>query len=721
MTPRPGQVAGVAAGMVAALAAFTAGAAVLAWVGLGYARTSPPALGMTLLIAAVYALGALELWRYHQGTTGLQQALARLPADPPTDLPQLGRWLQLLHPALQQPVRLRIAGERVGLPGPALAPYLVGLLVLLGMLGTFLGMVVTLKGAALALQTSTDLPTIRAALTAPVQGLGLAFGTSVAGVAASAMLGLVAALCRRARLLAAQQLDGHLAGTLGQFSRAAQQAVQQVQQHGQLVLALQGLQDQQAQAAETLVGQLVGQLVGPLQTATAQLGQHGQALGAQLQAGQQAFHHQTLAMHTALAASVGQSLQRSLDDGARLANATLAPMVQATLTGIGREAGRLQAQVAGMVQHQLDGLAQRFDTAMGQVAGTWQAALADQQRSSLALADDLQQRQAAWARAVDAQAAALLAGVDTRQLQLLDGISTRQLQLLDGIGTRQQQLLDGLAARDADRLALLAQPLHAMAASLRSAFAQAGTDALAQQAQICHTLKATAERMHLQAAQQARQAVADVARLLQAAGEAPRAAAEAMAQLRQQLSDSLARDNALQDERGHTAAKLARLLDTAHQAASSQRAAIDGLVAHAETLQQQVVASAGQVNAAAGQVATAASQVVDAASQVGDAASQVGNAASQVAGGALEVASLGDAFGAAVAQFGDNNQALLGQLQRIEAALGQTLARSDEQLAYYVAQAREIIDLSLLSQKQILDDLQRIAARSMGAGTTEPA
>jgi len=37
--------------------------------------------------------------------------------------------------------------------------------------------------------------------------------------------------------------------------------------------------------------------------------------------------------------------------------------------------------------------------------------------------------------------------------------------------------------------------------------------------------------------------------------------------------------------------------------------------------------------------------------------------------------------------------------------------RSDEQLAYYVAQAREVIDLSVLSQKQIIDDLQHLAGQ----------
>ena len=68
------------------------------------------------------------------------------------------------------------------------------------------------------------------------------------------------------------------------------------------------------------------------------------------------------------------------------------------------------------------------------------------------------------------------------------------------------------------------------------------------------------------------------------------------------------------------------------------------------------------------------------------------------------------AFGAGVAQFGHTNDALMDRLQQIATALDTSLARSDEQLAYYVAQAREVIDLSLLSQKQVVEDLQRLRA-----------
>src|SRR3546814_10593039 len=105
---------------------------------------------------------------------------------------------------------------------PVLTPYLVGLLVLLGMLGTFLGMVATLRGTGLALQSATDLQAIRASLAAPVTGLGFAFGTSVAGVATSAMLGLLSALCRRDRVRAARRLDAQASTTLRVYSQVHQ-------------------------------------------------------------------------------------------------------------------------------------------------------------------------------------------------------------------------------------------------------------------------------------------------------------------------------------------------------------------------------------------------------------------------------------------------------------------------------------------------------------------
>ena len=49
-------------------------------------------------------------------------------------------------------------------------------------------------------------------------------------------------------------------------------------------------------------------------------------------------------------------------------------------------------------------------------------------------------------------------------------------------------------------------------------------------------------------------------------------------------------------------------------------------------------------------------------------------------------------------------------LAALEERLSGAMTRSDEQLGYYVAQAREVIDLCLGSQKQVLDALQGATA-----------
>jgi Holliday junction resolvasome RuvABC endonuclease subunit len=56
------------------------------------------------------------------------------------------------------------------------------------------------------------------------------------------------------------------------------------------------------------------------------------------------------------------------------------------------------------------------------------------------------------------------------------------------------------------------------------------------------------------------------------------------------------------------------------------------------------------------------------------------------------------------------------QLQRIEGALEKSATRGDEQLAYYVAQAREVVDLSIMSQKQIIEELQQLASQQAASG-----
>jgi len=670
-------------------AAFGAGLLAVGWVGFGYIGTNPLALVMTGLIGAAYLVGALELRRFQQATAGLAGALAAIPQP----LPALDRWLDQLPATLRNPVRLRVEGERVGLPGPALTPYLVGLLVLLGMLGTFLGMVVTLKGAVIALESSTDLQAIRGALAAPVKGLGVAFGTSVAGVAASAMLGLLSALCRRERLHGVQLLDTRIATVLHGFSRAHQR--QQT---------FQTLQSQ----AQALPG-----LVDRLQAMMGQMDRQQQALSAQLLAGQQDFHQHTQAHYAALASSVDASLRHSLTESARVAGATIQPVVEATMAGITRETGALHQQMARVAQQQLDGLAARFDQTIGGVAGAWTRALAEQQHGHATLTQGLQQALDGFGQTFAQRSAGLLAAVDTRQAAAQDAAAatlaglvqeTTQLQaqlagsfeqrsatLLAHVDQAQAAVQADARSRDQQQLAALTGSLQAMAASLQAAWQQAGEASQRQQAQICNTLEQTGRDIAARSEAQARATLGELTGLMHTAAEAPRAAAEVIALLRDQLSDSLARDNQLLEERSRIMASLGQLLETVNQASHAQRGAVDALVDSSAALLDQI-----------------GRRLSD---KIGAESETVAAAATQLSGSAVEVASLGEAFGFAVRLFSESNDKLMGQLQRIEGALGQSLQRSDEQLAYYVAQAREIIDLSLSSQQQIVEDLQRLASR----------
>ncbi|CAK0423827.1 Methyl-accepting chemotaxis protein [Burkholderia pseudomallei] len=847
------------------LVVFFAGLAAVCWIGAGYAVSNPVALAVTLVIAACYLAGALELRRYRQATSTLAQAVAAL-SEPPA---ALGAWLERLHPSLRHAVRVRVEGERVALPGPALTPYLVGLLVLLGMLGTLIGMVMTLRGTGAALESSTDLQAIRASLAAPVKGLGFAFGTSIAGVATSAMLGLLSALCRRERLDAAQALDAKIATTLRVHSHA--------HQRDETFRLLQRQAD------------LMPTLVERLQAMMHSLEQQSAASAERQIAGQQAFLGKAEETYARLASSVGQSLTDSVAESARVAGSALQPVMETTMAGLARETAALHDALTQAVQRQLDGLSAGFETTAAHVADVWRHALADHQRSSDALAQRLhgsidrivesfdrrsadlldgvrarldatassvsdawrgalaQQEQAneahaernrqaletaaatferhsaALLRAIGESHSALQATLESRDEQRLatwtDSLSsiaaklgTEWAQTSAQAANRQQTICDALAhtardlsaqatafeqhtaallraigeshsalqatleSRDEQRLATWTDSLSSIAAKLGTEWAQTSAQAANRQQTICDALahtsrdlsaQATAFEQHtaallramseshsaLQATLESRDeqrlatwtdslgsiaaklgteweqtsaqaanrqqaiydalahtardlsahtqahasaTIAEISQLVQAASEAPRIAAEVVAELRQKLSDSMVRDTAMLEERNRMLATLETLLDAVNHASSEQRAAVDALVATSSALLQRV-----------------GTQFTD---EVGTQTDRLGGVAAQITGSAVEIASLGDALGAAVQSFGESNDKLVAHLQRIEAALDKSLARSDEQLAYYVAQAREVIDLSMMSQKQIIEELQRVGGERASAG-----
>ncbi len=720
-------------------ATILAGLAVIGWVGAGYVVGHPLALATTVLIGALYLTGALELHRFQQATAALARALDEVPGS----LGSLRPWLDTVPASLQNAVRRRVEGEPVGLPGPALAPTLAGLLVLLGMLGTFLGMVVTLRGTGVALESAADLVAVRNALVAPVKGLGLAFGTSVAGVAGSAALGLLVALCRRERVQVAQQLDARISGALRVFSAAHQRE------------ASLGLLQRQAEQTPALVE--------GLQALMAALARQAEASQAQLLASQERFHERTEAAYQGLASSTAVALQTSLTDSARIAGDTIRPVAEATLAGVARETAALHAALAATMQAQLDQLSARFEASATTVADAWQTVLARHEQSGQALADSLGGSHQRFAETFEQRTAVLLDGVASRQADWQHEMATAMAGLtretasmqatmadavtrqLDGVGERldstvqrvtdtwhdalaqqarlgeqtahdTQQALSTAAGtfeqhaasllltvqqahadlqstsaqREQRRADTMAESLQALAATLQQEWREAGAQTLAQQERVCETMERTARDITAQAETQARQTSAEITRLVQAAAEAPRAAAEVIAELRQKLSDSMARDNTLLEERSRMLDTLGTLLDGVNRAATEQRGAIDALVASSASMLERVGSQFSE--------------------RIDREAGKLGEVAAQVTGSAAEVASLGEVFSLAVQAFGVSSEQLGAQLQRIEGALSASMSRSDEQLAYYVAQAREVVDLSILSQKQIIEDLQRLAA-----------
>ena len=770
------------------MAAFVLGLAAVAWVGAGFFGTSWLALAMTLVIAGVYVAGAWELKQFRTATATLAQALAKLDAAPHN----LGDWLAGLHPALQNAVRSRVEGERVALPGPALTPYLVGLLVMLGMLGTFLGMVVTFKGAVFALEGSTDLQAIRSALAAPIKGLGLAFGTSVVGVATSAMLGLMSAISRRERLDVVRRLDASINTVLRPFSL--------VHQRQETFKALQ----QQAHA--------LPEVVDKLQSMMDRMEQRGQLLDTQLLEQQANFHRDVGVAYTGLADTVGTSLKDSLTASAKIAGESLQPVVEAAMAEMAAESQRMHTRLSEVVQvqvlAQVEGLSAQFGATARTVSDTWTAALQNHTRTS------------------DAQAQ----GLDRALASFTDTFAERSGALLATVSSNLTQSQADQALAEQQRLATWTQSFDTMAAGLQGEWQRVGAEAFAQHQAVCQTLEKTASDITAHSGQHTHQALEAMAtfvaqaeelgrvraetetrwlaqhdarmaqvvdvwrtalektasditerssehagqtlgameklmaqsedlgrvrtetearwlaqqedhmqkvasvwrtelgalraeedvrgqaavdrlgalqaalalqlatlgtaleepmtRLVKITAEVPQAAAEVIAQLRQEMTRLTERDNIALEERTGLVEKISTLLQTIDHAADEQRAAMTSLVE----------STSGMLTQASGQF----TQMLHA--QSGKAA----DVAAHVSSSAVELASLGESFQHSVQLFNASNEKLMDNLQRIESTVSQSMARSDEQLAYYVAQAREVIDLSITSQQGIVEDLRQL-------------
>ena len=708
-------------------AAFGLGALAILWIGAGFIGSDLLALTVTLLIGLVYGIGCFEMLQYRQATASLASALENVPGN----LDRLDQWLAKLPASLQNSVRLRIEGERIALPGPVFTPYLVGLLVMLGLLGTFIGMVVTLNGAVLALEGTTELQAMRAGLATPIKGLGLAFGTSVAGVAASAMLGLISTLSRRERLRATSQLDECIGNEFRGFS---------LHHHRQETYkALQF----QAQALPD-VAERLNAMAGQMESMT-------QSMTNAIVEGQKQFQETASRTFSELATSVEQSLKNSLAESGRLAGESIQPLVERTMQTLAEQAQQTQHQLQTQTQQQLRELTSQFSETAVAVGRAWENGLQNydqrQQQLVASLDDSLKGFDQRFAGLADQLAAGVseqseqvlqrLGEGDTQRLQQWDeqfkSASEALVHSWEQINQRmleqQQQALDGVN----HQLAAVTESAERTSTTMLTEWSRILTQSgdmvrdrmqseeqwLAQQAdrmeQLTATLKAELTQLREQENGRAQAATerlgelesvvathltqlgsaleAPMLQLIETASEAPKAAAEVLEQLRREISNNIERDNELLLERQRIMSDLNTVLSSLESASAEQRAAIETLVTTSTQKLAEVSERFGQ--------------------QVEGETDKLTAMADHLEASAVDISSLSEAFGYAVELFSESNDKLIENLNRVEAALDKSSSRSDEQLAYYVAQAREIIDLSMMSQKEIIEELRHKAEASI--------
>jgi len=360
-------------------------------------------------------------------------------------------------------------------------------------------------------------------------------------------------------------------------------------------------------------------------------------------------------------------------------HAALTRDLRSTLEGFsqlqGEHGARLLDSVGTRLAAWVDTLAERMDSSASTHAQAWRDAVQGQQSVNAELAERNQQALVAATASFDGHARSLV----------------------DGLQASHSGLQDRLEARDAQRLATWSDAFTQLSEQLGQQWADNGAQVAASQQAVCETLSRTAHEIGTQAQAHAAETISEISRLVTLASEAPKAAAEVVAELRQKLSDSMVRDTAMLDERTRLLATLETLLDAVNHASTEQRTAVDALVSTSADLLERV-----------------GTQFTD---HIAAETGKLDGVAAQLSGSAVEVASLAEAFGTAMQSFGTASSGLGEQLQQVAGALDASMTRSDEQLAYYVTQAREVIDLSVLSQQQIIEELQQLAGRRRSAGT----
>ena len=210
------------------LPAAVGGAVIVRAMGV-YLSQDPVASLIVAIMGVGFGAGVMELWLRNRRAFALGREVDALPRKITEDL------LDRASAPLKAFLRARIEHAPTPALGENLTPYLVGFMVMLGLLGTLLGLFETLHGAGQALTASADVNALRSGLSGPMRGLTRSFGCSAAGVSASAMLGLAAVFVRRAEGNAWARAQSFATGPLRELSPMRRQldSFQQLAQQGE--------------------------------------------------------------------------------------------------------------------------------------------------------------------------------------------------------------------------------------------------------------------------------------------------------------------------------------------------------------------------------------------------------------------------------------------------------------------------------------------------------
>ncbi len=642
------------------------GLGVAAYTASYYAGVDRLALAIALLIAAAFSVGIVELLRYVREIDALRGELSEV-ARKGTRAAVDGA-----SPLLRGLLRARLDRVPLPVPAPTFAPFLVGLVVMLGLLGTFLGLFETLRGAHGALTTSHDIESLRAGLAAPMGGLMRSFGCSAAGVTSSACLGIALVFARRVGAAAALELHAAASGPLAAES-AARRELEALERLAELASAWPVAAERLERTADTVAS-----------LADVWTRAHAEAA------------EKVSASQLAAIEELAEIQRRSADSLA----ATQTRASEATLAGVQRAAAELSESLragteraagsfAASLERGLSGLVERLAPI---AEGTLRESLESLERHLGTVRELLSGESHVRAEAERALRAAFEAHVRALGERLEDE-RARERDAVAKLAEEVRLALSSIADREATRAEATAKAEDARAESLARLSSSIGADLAAAS----EALRARAEARAEAEAREAARIEALHARLDETAASVGAAAARQASALEAMVAAAEGRLRAAEESQD---ARLSSLLDrmaAAEEAQASRLAAFEERIGALH--EKGALGLAGELTRHAEGLSKGLAETTEILRE----------AAGLVHAGGAEMTAVAEGFAAAVEAQRDASRAWLESLGQVEAAVlraGEGAAA--DVLGEHLAHTHEVFDRQLRFQTELFEQLRAL-------------